>query len=401
VTQAAAAAWPWLERGFFAPVPAARLAAVRALVCFTALYELWLHAPAVREDALQVGAGGAARPWSPLYYVQVLGLHPLGIDAANGLLAVGTAALVAGMLGIGARVACAIGAAVFFWWTGLVYSFGKAHHDKVALAFALAALPWAPVGAAGSVDAWWRRRRRRARGLAEEIAGPVQGMPVWVAQFSIAVGYAGAGLWKAVGGGPQWFNGYTLQGHLLTHAGPWSDAFAASVLLCRMLSVGCVLVQALFPLVFVWPRACWFFLPAATSFHLLTWQTMDTGPFMTVWLLLWVFVPLERVPAVLARWWRVRPWLGAVALALLLAYVALVIAVAGDVLPRWALLGGAGVLGGIAWRARGWGGVIFPQPPRSPRSSRQCSTTAPTAAAGTSSSTSKTGSSSASSSPTP
>jgi hypothetical protein len=120
---------------------------------------------------------------------------------------------------------------------------------------------------------------------------------------------------------------------------------------------------------------------------------MDTGPFMTVWLLLWVFVPLERVPAVLARWWRERPWLGAVALALLLAYLALVIAVAGDVLPRWALLGGAGVLGGIAWRARGRGGVIFPQPPLSPRSSRQCSTTAPTAAAGARSS--------ASSSPTP
>jgi hypothetical protein len=346
------AAWPWLERSFFAPVPAARLAAVRALVCFTALYDLWLYAPVVRGDALHVSEGAVVRPWSPIYFVQVLGLHPIGIDAANGLFAVGTAALLAGMLGIAARVSCAIGALAFFWWTGLAYSFGKPHHDKVALAFALAALPWAEVGAAGSVDAWWRRRRRRARGLAEAPSGPVSGMPIRIAQFSIAVGYGAAGLSKLLLGGPQWFNGYTLQGQLLTHGGHWSDALAASTLLCRLMSFGVVLVQALFPLVFVWPRTRWFFLPAATAFHLLTWQTMDTGPYMALWLLLWVFVPVERLPAVLAGWWRERRWLGVAACALLLGYLALVVAVTGGVLPRWAVLGGVGVLGAIAWRAR-------------------------------------------------
>lgn len=340
-----AAPW-WFDRAFFPAVPPARLAACRVLLCFTALYDLWLYAPVVLRDAALVDAGGPLRPWTPLLFVQLLGIEPVGTAAANALLLGGTTALLAGMLGIASRLACALGAVAFFWTTGLAYSFGKPHHDKVALAFGLLALPFAPVGAAGSLDAWWRRRRRQS------LPSSVPGLPIALVQFTLAVGYGGAGLAKLLLGGPEWFNGYTLQGIMLGHDGPWSRAFASSVRLSQLQSLGVVLTQAAFPLVFVWPWTRWFFLPAATAFHLLTWQTMDTGPYMRVWLLLWVFVPLEQVPAWLCQLVRRRPARGLGALVVLLAYAGLVVGVAAVVLPLWGLLGGAAIVAGIAWRAR-------------------------------------------------
>ncbi|MFY9343603.1 MAG: hypothetical protein WAT39_13995, partial [Planctomycetota bacterium] len=68
------------------------------------------------------------------------------------------------------------------------------------------------------------------------------------------------------------------------------------------------------------------------------------GPYMRVWLLLWAFVPMERVPATLRSWCRERPLAGAVALLLLAGYGALVIAVAAPQVPLPLLLGGAGLL---------------------------------------------------------
>jgi len=349
VTTAAAPgnAFPWLQRVFFGEAPAARLAAFRVLVCFTALYDLWLYAPVVLRDAALVDAGGPLRPWNPLVFVQVLGITPIGSDLANVVLIAGTVALVAGMLGLASRTSCALGAIAFFWTTGLAYSFGKPHHDKVALAFALAALPFAPIGAAGSLDAWWRRWRGAGARAASGSA-----LPIAITQFTLLVGYGGAGLGKLLLGGLDWFNGYTLQGIMLGHDGPWSRTFASSVLLCQAQSIGVVLTQAAFPLVIVWPRTRWFFLPAATAFHLMTWQTMDTGPYMRVWLLLWAFVPIEQVPATLQRWWSERPFAAALASVALFAYGALVVDVAAEVLPRPALLAGVVIVVAVGGSAR-------------------------------------------------
>jgi hypothetical protein len=116
-------------------------------------------------------------------------------------------------------------------------------------------------------------------------------------------------------------------------------------------SIGVVAVQVLFPLVLVWPRLRWFFLPAATGFHLMTWKTMDTGPYMRLWLLLWAFVPLERVPGALARGLRRGPLAAVVILLPVLAYALLVGTVAADVLPVWLLLTVGVLLATIVARA--------------------------------------------------
>jgi hypothetical protein len=337
---AAARFWAWFDRCMTPRVPASRLGAFRALVCAVALYDVLLYSGLVLHDAARLSAGEGSRPWTPIYLFQLLGVRPVGIDAARVLFAVAIVSLTCGALGVLSRWSCAVGAVAFFWWTGLAYSFGKPHHDKVALAFALAALPFAQVGMRVSVDAIAVAMKRAWSGPAVDTGSPpmVSGMPLRLCQLTIAVGYCAAGMSKLVIGGLEWFNGYTLQGIMLGHDGAWSRTFASSVLLCQLQSIGAVAVQVLFPMVFVWPASRWFFLPAAAGFHLMTWKTMDTGPYMVLWLMLFAFVPMEAIPAALRR------WLGAIGLRAVvtavvgLAFATLVGGIAQVVVPLWALL---------------------------------------------------------------
>jgi hypothetical protein len=53
-------------------------------------------------------------------------------------------------------------------------------------------------------------------------------------------------------------------------------------------------VQATFPLVFAWRPLRWFYVPMGAVFHLLSWMTMATGPFVSLWFTLVSFVELDR-----------------------------------------------------------------------------------------------------------
>ncbi len=347
MTGALTVAWARFDAFFHAGVPAARLGAFRALVCTVALYDVLLYSGLVLADAANVSADMQARPWAPLYFFQLLGVRPIGSEAAQVLQAVAVVSLTCGALGFASRLSCAIGALAFYAWTGFAYSFGKPHHDKVALAFALAALPFARVGAAVSLDAVLRRwRRRRAAGEAPLVSG----MPIVLTQLTLAIGYCGAGLAKVILGGPEWFNGYTLQGIMLGHDGEWSRAFAGSVFWCQVQSLGVVSVQAAFPLVFVWPKTRWFFLLAATAFHLMTWKTMDTGPYLRVWLLLFAFVPMERAPDALRRWLCSGPLRAAITVLAVGGYAALVFASSAHDGNTWiAAAAGSFLLAAFVW----------------------------------------------------
>lgn len=332
--------WLSFHRLMLPSLPAARLGAFRALVCLTALYDVMLYSPLVFADADLVGGAGEPRPWTPIFLFQVLGVQPIGPDAALIAYRIAIVSLLLGALGVCSRWSCAIGALAFYYWTGLAYSFGKPHHDKVALAFAMAALPFARVGAAVSIDAFVRSKLGRSRAIEHH----VQAMPIRLVQATLVLGYFGAGMSKLLLGGLDWFNGYTLQGIMLGHKGQWSWWVGQSPALCQFQSIGVVTVQACFPLVVLWPASRWFFLPAATGFHLMTWMTMDTGPYMRVWLLLFVFTPMERIPA----WLRQRltgPRVPAVATALALVAIAWLIGgVACSGAPLWGVLGLGGLL---------------------------------------------------------
>ena len=153
----------------------------------------------------------------------------------------------------------------------------------------------ARVGAGLALDALWRKRANRPQTSQRW----VRGMPIRLAMVTLAFGYCGAGVSKLLLGGTEWFNGYTLQGIMLGHDGLLSRVVGQSPTLAQLQSFGVVFVQAAFPLVLFWPRTRCFFLPMATFFHLMTWMTMDTGPYMRVWLMLFAFVELERVPRAL------------------------------------------------------------------------------------------------------
>ena len=321
--------WLGFERLFAPQVPAARLGAFRAIVCLVALYDLMLWGNAVLADAAAVTAGTQDRPWRPIFLLQVFGAEPLGVEGARALYVTGVVSLLCGAVGFCSRLSCAVAAVVFYWWSGLGYSFGKPHHDKVALAITLAAMPFARVGAALALDQLWHRRPR-----VESRAACVRGLPIRLAMVTLAFGYGGAGFAKLLLGGVEWFNGYTLQGIMLGHDGYLSDVVGRSPTLCQLQSVGVVFVQAAFPVALFWPRSRWFFLPMATFFHLMTWMTMDTGAYMRVWLMLFAFVPLEQVPQTLLGWGR-RGWAAAAATALAVAAFAALVAGVADQVIWW------------------------------------------------------------------
>ena len=265
----------------------------------------------------------------------------------------GYLALVLGILGVLTRTSCALAAGISILITGLVYSCGKVHHDKVALAFALAALPLAPVGARLSVDALARRWRAARAGTAALVgaeASPWARPPVRLTQVTIALGYTFAAVSKLRESGLEWCNGYTLMGHLARHDTSLARLITGDVLVAQVVSIATLLVQGTFALVFVFPRARWIYLPAAVGFHLGTWATMDTGPYVTLWFLLIAFVPLERIPAWLAAGREHGRTRAAWRTAVVAVPAALVLWVFSRYLPGWlilllALVAAAGALG--------------------------------------------------------
>jgi len=286
------------ERFWFAPSSQLRLDAFRLVVLATAVYATFQFRPGIYPQEHALAGGYLDRGFRPIYAFELLDLPPLAPADAPLVLRVLVGALLAGILGVATRLSCAVAAVLGIYWIGMAYSFGKPHHDCVALAFALASLPFAPVGRRLALDAWWRRRRTGTR---PPERAPWAAMPLRLTQLTLAIGYFFAGASKLAIGGLEWVNGYTLQGILLEFDAPWSWLLRDSRTACALGSAGVVLVQITFPIVLVLPRLVRVYIPASVLFHLIAWKTIETSPFLTLWLLLCCFVPLERVPT----WLRV------------------------------------------------------------------------------------------------
>lgn len=341
------AAW---ERWWFAPTSLQRLGAFRILILVVALWDVVGYAHLVLPETAAVSASGVPLSWHPILAFEILGLQPIGVDTARIVLAVLLTAIALGIVGLGARAACLVVAVLAFYWSGLAYSFEKPHHDKIALTFALLALPLAPVGARLSLDHWLRRRRRVGD---DPDLREGAGLPLRLTQVTIAIGYCVAGSSKLWLGGLEWMNGYSLQGIMMGHVNAWAPFFAANHVACQIMSIGLVLSQLTFPLVLVLPRLRWFYLPVLISMHLITWKTMDTGPYFALWGTFVCFLPLEKVPATVRAWTTTGPLLRRTAIvAALVTGLALVIAVLLVQLPAWVVAGllGSGTVGALLAR---------------------------------------------------
>jgi predicted DCC family thiol-disulfide oxidoreductase YuxK len=292
-----ARAW---DRFWFTESPLTRLGAFRILIMTLVMMNFIAYSDRVLSDAAKVTSGIGMRPWTPLYAFELLGVQPIGLDAASWVLLVGMFATGLACFGVLSRFSCLAAAVLHVYWVGLVYSFGKPHHDQIALAFAVLALPLAPVGARLSIDAVFARYRRvRNGGDPDEVpvTSPFALVPLRLTQLTAVFGYGFAGFTKLAVSGLAWMNGYTLMGHLMEHDNDWARFYIERVTLSQILAIGTLAIQALFPLVLFFPRLLWVFLPGAVVFHLSTWNTMDTGPYITLWFTLIAFLALERIPA--------------------------------------------------------------------------------------------------------
>jgi len=322
---------PW-ERFWYAAIPLRRLALFRIAVAWLCLYDAFLYDP----TSLVGNLDHVEVTWNPLVAFDLLGITAPSPQLTAGLATAYKVAVLAALLGIRTRTACLAMALLAFWQGGLFYSLTKVRHDRVALCFATFALAFSPCGAVLSIDAWLRRRG--------PIGGPTSSWAAWpirLTQVTIVIGYGAAGLTKLLQGG--WMNGYTLQGIVLGHRGAYADVAAANVLGCQLLSIVTVATELLAPLSLWVPRLLFWFVPALVGFHLGTWATMDTGPYMTLWFLLIAFVPLDLVPAWLRATWRRRWWFAAVGAVWGLAIAAIVAFVMVRVVPwPWLLAAGLG-----------------------------------------------------------
>ena len=311
-----------------------RLGLFRIVVFTLALSDVIAYSRTALADAAAVSAGTQTKAWNAIYAFEVIGLQPIGIDTARALCVATVLVTLLALVGFATRVTSPAAAGLSIYWTGLVYSFGKVHHDKVALAFTLVALALSPCGARLSIDALLRRFRGRRL----PTTSPLAGMPMRVAQVTIAIGYCASGLTKLRYGGFQWMNGYTLMYYLMQYDTEGARFLSQRVEFCQALSILTIVVQTSFPAVFFWPKALWFYLPSAVAFHLATWWAMDTGPYISLWLLLVAFLPLERIPAWVARPWR-EGRLGRAAWrsALCLLPAALAVRILWYQLPTWSL----------------------------------------------------------------
>ena len=280
-----------------------RLALFRIVLLAAAFDGVWVVRRAVFQHAQGVSETFARSQWHPLYAFELLGIGPPSPEVARVAWVVVLAAIACGILGLFTRLACFLAALGTFYWVGCEYSFGKPHHTCVALVFGLFALPLAPVGARLSLDALVRRVRAAWRGA--EYAVPERGewaaLPLNLAQITIALGYFFAGMSKLVIGGPTWPNGYTLMGIMVEYRSPWSEHFYGSQPLLVLMSFGLLFGQIGFVLVFLGTVWRWIFLPIAVLFNVMAMQTMGTGAFLTLWLVLSCFVALEAIPSFLRR----------------------------------------------------------------------------------------------------
>src|SRR5262245_14028807 len=152
------------DRYWFGEGSLVRLGAFRVVMMLTALYAVAQNQMGVFQHADEIGTELTSRVWDPIYAFQVLGIGPLGPTGARVAWVALWIALWMGIVGLWSRVSCAAAALLTFLWIGQSYSFGKPHHDCVALMFGMLALPFAPVGARLSVDALLARIRRTKRG---------------------------------------------------------------------------------------------------------------------------------------------------------------------------------------------------------------------------------------------
>jgi hypothetical protein len=87
------------------------------------------------------------------------------------------------------------------------------HNNRAYLFAVLLCLSFAPCGRTWSLDAWWRTRWRRRRGL-DPTPETMAAWPLWLLRFESSLVYAASGFSKLID--PDWFGGTVTWGRVVT-----------------------------------------------------------------------------------------------------------------------------------------------------------------------------------------
>jgi hypothetical protein len=224
------------------------------------------------------------------------------------------AATVLGLAGVATRVMLPLALALYILFAGLLRSFGKDFHAGYLVGYVLLALCFSPAGDAWSFDSWYRRWKQRR-------APPVTGTNetdehpraprtsyewgVWSCYAAACIPYLQLSASKLANGGWYWFEGRGMRNYVLLDAlnlvesdfGLGQRFYDAPTLVFALAGLLGLLIELLYPLVLVLPRAR---LPLAALTMLLhtgIWVSQDA-----------LFLDAILVPLIFfgpSRWWRV------------------------------------------------------------------------------------------------
>jgi hypothetical protein len=249
------------ERWLFAPGSVERLAAVRIGLCailagrlaFGPYLELVAQPQELFRPISFMGLLPSMPPWGA-----VLGIQLLGIGAA-----------ILAAVGQRTRFTLPLAWACGVFLNGMLTSTGKVVHNDVLLLLCLVPLLVAPAG-----DAWSFDSRRAALGPRARVSARY-GWPVRTAAVVVAGAYFFAGLAKLLNSGPAWVTSDNLRWALYASGDSGVALFVADrPWLSHLLAAATLLLELGFPLVLLFPRTAWLFVPGAVALHTGIWLAM-------------------------------------------------------------------------------------------------------------------------------
>jgi hypothetical protein len=229
--------------------------------------------------------------WRFAGYLRLLrygvGVFPLAVEQALFWLLI--AALVAALLGVWARTAATLGAALLYHFAPFEEALSGNPHtffDGLTLPilglFVVGFAEAPRLDAPGSSDFRW---------------------PLSMIRLLLTLNYFLAGLAKLYYVGPAWFGGDNIRGIMIVHYGFLPTTLAqwlsGQPLLCWAIALGTFVFEFGFPLVVLSQRAAWAFLAAAVVFHVVI--ALSLGLIFLTWPALLVLVDWDAISA-----WRAR-----------------------------------------------------------------------------------------------
>ena len=196
-----------IDRYVMAPMPAARLGALRVLIGgFAAIYLL------ARLPYLLGHTRFGAHQFDPVGAVWLLCDAPLPSGLVTGLTFLTVALAIPFALGWRTRVTGPLFALALLWTLSYRNSWGMVFHTENLLVLHVLILAVSASGDAWSLDA--RRRARTGQGLAADTVHARYGWPVRLMCWVVVIAYVLAGIAKVQNGGMSWIWGDELRNHV-------------------------------------------------------------------------------------------------------------------------------------------------------------------------------------------